>query len=263
MNKLNIFKMIPKALVILSATVSLNCHPQGMPVIDIASIIEAIVQQGHQLSQLRQQYEDYRLQIQNLEKLDDNLRRQVLAQIQNQLRNNINDFGVSELNKLPKLSSNGGVFYSGAENILTENIGKVPATRAQTISDMNSIGLDSSNPDGMLRGATVERKQYERILDDMRQVALTRSNAEARAVQANQITEKMASLESNNTVGAIQLLAAQNSLSYAQMEDLIKNQAAIIKNTQEDQARVLIENQKSRDKELKRIKKLQEEIRKE
>ena len=259
----NIFKKAVQTSLVCCLLASTNCYSQGAPVIDAASIIEQLVQQLNQLNQLRQQYIEYKLQIQNLEKLDENLRRNVLIYIQSQLRNNINDYGISELNGLPKLSSSVNTFYGNAETILTNNIGRVPATRQQTIEAMNGIGLDVNNPDGLLQGATIDRKKYERILDDMRQVSLTRSNAESRSTQANEITAKMASLDSNNTVGAIQLLAAQNSLSYAQMEDLIKNQAALIKNMQEEQARLLIENQKSRDKELKRIKKMQEQARKE
>lgn len=261
MKQQSIFKNIVNGLLFCLSLGAGNCFGQGMPVIDAASIAEALIQEANQLDQLKQQYKDYKLQIENLEKLDENLRRNVLLYIQSQLRNNINDYGVSELNRLPKLFSSANTFYAAADSILTNQIGKVPATRLQVIEAMNSIGLDSSNPDGMLQDATVDRKKYERILDDIRQVSLTRANAENRSAQANEITTKMASLDSNNTVGAIQLLAAQNSLSYAQMEDLIKNQATIIKNIQEEQARLLIENQKSRDKELKRIKKMQEQVR--
>lgn len=234
-----------------------SAFAQGVPVYDYAAIVEALNQELNQLNQLKQQLVDYKLNLENLKKLDGTIRNEIQGNVQNQLKNNVSDFGISDLNTIPTTSSDAGVFYSQAESVLKRNVGNLPYTEGALIGEMTSAGMDAGEENGMFQTGKVDRKKYERVLDDMRQVALTRKNAENRALQANNITAEMANLDSNNTVGAIQLLAAQNALLYAQNEDAIKNQAAILKTAQEAQARELIEAQASREKEIKRLKNLQ------
>jgi hypothetical protein len=236
-----------------------------IPVTDLVNKAELIVQQLNQLDQLDEMYQqtlqqliDYKLQLQNLQKLAGPARANVQTNVKNQLANNVNDFGVSNLNGIPKMDSAAGTFYTKADALLVKQIGQTQGSESDVRNDMQSVGLDSSKANSMATDARINKEKYDRVLDDLRQVALTRKNSEERAKQANEITAKMAELEDNNTVGAIQLLAAQNSLAYLQTEDLIKNQAVILKNTQEQQARQTIEDNKVRQKELDRLKKLKQ-----
>lgn len=236
-----------------------------IPVTDLINRAEMLIQELNQLDQLDEMYKqtlqqliDYKLQLQNLQKLGGPVRANVQTNVKNQLANNVNDFGISNLNGIPKMDSAAGTFYTNADALLNKQIGQTQGSEAEVRNDMQSVGLDSSKTNSMATDARINKEKYDRVLDDMRQVALTRKNSEERAKQANEITAKMAELDDNNTVGAIQLLAAQNSLAYAQTEDLIKNQAAILKNSQEQQARQTIEDNKVRQKELDRLKKLKQ-----
>ncbi|MGK5033193.1 hypothetical protein [Janthinobacterium sp. MDT1-19] len=253
------------AIAILSGlATSVPAHAQWA-VFDAAGLMEAIVQELNQLEQIAnanirtmQQLKDYRLQLQNLQQLPGNLRREVQSRLQRQLLNNVRDFGRSIINKQNTQDPHSATYYTNAEDITTMTIGSVPRTSASISADLTSIGMNS-NESVVVRGAQLDRMQYERVADDIRHVALTRQNAEDRATQANTVAEQMATLADNNTVGAIQLLSAQNSLAYAQQEDLGKTQAAILKNQQEMQLRELAEREGDRKAEIERLRKVRAE----
>ena len=139
---------------------------------------------------------------------------------------------------------------------MNASIGNVPRSAARTDADLSALGLKPGQDTSFGRDNYHDRQQYDRVMDDMRQVALTRQNSEQRAQQANQIAREMERLPDNNTVGAIQLLSAQNTLTYAQNEDLIKSQAAVLKNQQEAQLRLLVEKEELRKRELERLQKV-------
>lgn len=231
-------------------------------VFDGASLTQAIVNEMNQLEQIAlgnvynlQQLKDYRLQLQNLQQLPGTIRNQVRDRLEHQLLNNIRDFGRSVINKQNTQNPNSSTYYSNAEDITALTIGNVPRPSSSTAADLTSLGMSTENS-AMLRGSQKDRMQYERVSDDLRQVALTRQNSEDRATQANSIANDMANLSDNNTVGALQILSAQNSLAYAQQEDLSKNQAAILKNQQELQLRELAEREADRTYELERLRKV-------
>ena len=201
-------------------------------VIDPAVLAQAILEEINQIEHIAiangmsiQQLRDYRLQLQNLQQLESRLRDDVKNQLKTQLLNNVRDYGRSYLNRATKLDPNSSSYYANAEDIVRTGIGDVPRTTAATDADLSNLGMQTGQDSAIGMSAYRDRQQYDRVMDDMRQVALTRSNAEGRATQANAITQKMATLDDNNTVGAIQLLAAQNALTYAQNEDAIKTQA--------------------------------------
>ena len=235
-------------------------NAQGIPTYDNMNFINMLKSELNELNQIQQQLTDYQLQLKNLSKLEGTIRNDVLNNVVNQLKNNVNDYGVSELNGVVRANSDPSVYYQQTDSLLKNNIGNTPYDTSTLTNQATNVGLDTTNSAGLYASGVADRKQYERVLDDMRQVSVTRSNSENRQAQANNITQQMATLDSNNTVGALQLVAAQNSLAYAQNEDLIKNQATLIKIQQEQEARRLIENQKAREKELARLNDLKQEL---
>lgn len=220
----------------------------------------ALLREIHQLDQLAaqgrdeiQQLQNYKLQLQNLQQLPGEIREQVRKELERQVLSSVRDFGRSALNKTATLDASSASYYVQAEDILAKNIGDVPRSTSATDADLLALGLPAGRDSGIGRQNYTDRQQYDRVLDDMRQVALTRQNAETRAAQANAIAERMAKLPDNNTVGAIQLLAAQNALSYAQNEDALKAQAIALKNQQEQQVRELVDREELRKLELERL----------
>lgn len=236
-------------------------HAQWV-VIDPAVLGQAILEEINQLEHIVltngmsiQQLKDFRLQLQNLQKLEGSLRNDVKNQLKQQLLNNVRDYGRSMLNHATTLDPNSSTYYTNADDIVRTSIGDVPRTTTATDADLANLGLATGQGSSIGASAYRDRQQYERVMDDMRQVAQTRSNSENRAVQANAISEKMSKLDDNNTVGAIQLLAAQNALVYGQNEDAVKTQAAVLKNNQEEQLRALTEREALRKRELARLSK--------
>lgn len=236
-------------------------------VFDPANLGEAIVQEINQLDQLGlqnadaiQQLQNYKLQLQNLQQLPGSVRGDVKNHLQKQLLGNVTDFGRSLLNKNATNNPNSASYYVQAEDIVNVGIGAVPRTTASTDAELASLGIGTGQDSGFGRDNSRDRMQYDRVMDDMRQVALTRQNADDRAVQANQVTNEMTKLSDNNTVGAIQLLSAQNSLAYAQNEDLLKTQSAMLKNQQEAQMRLLVEKEEYRKLELARLAKIKASV---
>lgn len=233
---------------------------------DPVNYVENLIHSINQLDQLAvlnaqqlQQLQDYRLQLLNLQKLGGNLRQGVQTNVGQQLLGNVNDYGRSLRNQTSTRNPNSSSYYIQAEDIVSTSIGDVPRTTAATDVDLGSVGLGRGQQSGIGRAAFQDRQQYDRVMDDVRQGAITRQNSETRAVQANALAGQMATLGDNNTVGAIQLLSAQNSLAYAQQEDLIKNQAALLKDSQERQLRELVEKEAFRKRELERLSKLKAE----
>lgn len=236
-------------------------------VFDPANLTEAIVQEINQLDQLAmqntdaiQQLTNYKLQLQNLQQLPGSVRGDVKDRLQKQLLGNVKDFGRSLLNKNATNNPNSASYYVQAEDIINVGIGDVPRTTASTDTELSSLGMTTGRDSSFGRDNSRDRMQYDRVMDDMRQVALTRQNADDRAVQANQVTGEMAKLSDNNTVGAIQLLSAQNTLAYAQNEDLLKTQSAMLKNQQEAQMRLLVEKEEYRKRELARLAKIKASV---
>lgn len=239
--------------VALSGIFHAPVQAQGIPVIDVASIVEALNQELNQLNQLKQQLIDYQMQVQNLQKLNGPIRGNVANNVKLQLNSNNRDFGISGTNSIARMDADPTKFYRNAETTLKSTVGAAPYTAAKLQQETADIGGVNAHPD-----ALVDRERYDAMLDDMRQVSLARQNSEARTTQASAIADEMANLDSGNTVGAIQLLAAQNSLSYAQMEDLIKNQLLLLKNEQEKKAKELADAQKIREKQIKKAKDLKQ-----
>lgn len=232
-------------------------------VIDGANLGQAILDEYNQLEQIGLQYKDelqqlenYKLQIKNLQKLGGTMRADVRDRLERQLLNNIKDYGRSLINKSAMVDANSDSYYVVTEEIVNASIGNVPRSAARTDADLSALGLKPGQDTSFGRDNYHDRQQYDRVMDDMRQVALTRQNSEQRAQQANQIAREMERLPDNNTVGAIQLLSAQNTLTYAQNEDLIKSQAAVLKNQQEAQLRLLVEKEELRKRELERLQKV-------
>ena len=239
------------------------CAHAQWAVFDVANFGKAIAAEFNQLEQISlqnadalQQLQDYKLQLQNLQKLGGTLRADVRERLEQQLLNNVRDYGRSLLNKSATIDANSDSYYVVNEEIVNAGIGNVPRTTARTDADLAALGLKPGQETSIGRDNYRDRQQYERVMDDMRQVALTRQNAEQRAQHANQIAQQMERLPDNNTVGAIQLLSAQNTLTYAQNEDLIKTQAAVLKDQQEAQMRLLVEKEELRTRELQRLQKL-------
>lgn len=258
---------LPRLAIVASAL----CLSLTMPaahaqwaVIDGANLMQAVLDEYNQLDQIAmqnkdalQQLENYKLQIKNLEQLGGTVRADVRDRLARQLRNNIKDYGRSLLNNSVTVDPNSDSYYVVTEEIVNAGIGDVPRTTAQTNADLSALGLKPGQETSFGRDNYRDRQQYDRVMDDMRQVALTRQNSEQRGQQANQIASDMVALKSNNTVGAIQLLSAQNTLTYAQNEDLIKAQSTALKNEQEAQLRLLVEKEELRKLQLQRLQKVQ------
>lgn len=249
------------ALAIAAAPVSSNAA--GIPTIDISAIVEMLVQELNQLDQLEQlnsqslqQLIDYRLTLQNLQQLPGDIRAQVQQAVLGQLQNVVSDFGVSKLNEVVTLNPNSSNFYTSADETIRDTMGDAPMSADEFEQNLQAMGINKSDASFLRNSANLDRNQYRRVLDDMRQVALNRQNSQRRAQVANNISQQMANLGDNNTVGAIQLLSAQNSLKYAQDEDLLKTQNSILKNMQEQQARLLAERAAEQRKELARVQKV-------
>lgn len=235
-----------------------------IPVTDAASISQQIIdyanqglQYAKQIEQYKQMLQDYMLQLQNLQQLPGAIRQQIETQLIGQLVNTVGDFGVAYLNNLPKLSPEMSSFYANAETVLKNSYGQTPGTLPALNATLASLGLTGSMSSPTFKSNYTDRMRYERLLDDIRQVALTRNNAEKRATEARGIAAQMKTLPDNNTVGAIQLLAAQNSLSYGQMEDLIKSQSQTLKVIQQQESQQLANQENLRQLELARVKNAQ------
>ncbi|WP_395398722.1 hypothetical protein ACHMW6_00170 (plasmid) [Pseudoduganella sp. UC29_106] len=218
----------------------------GLPVFDYANLAEAILQELNQIEQLGQlnmqtlqQLKDYRLQLQNLQQLKGQVRDEVKQRLQQQLLSNVRDYGRSLMSKSVTADPNAGSYYRLSDDIVSTSIGGVPRSAAETKSNALRVGL--SQDSAMTLEASRDRMQYDRVQDNMRQVALTRANAERRAEQANAVTKEMSQLKENNTVGALHVLAAQNSIAYAQGEDSIKTQTTLLQNMEEQRTRLLTE----------------------
>lgn len=250
----------------LSAVVCAPPASAQWAVIDPANLVESILQEINQLEQIAgdraaavQQLREYKLELENLKQLPGNLRNEVKDELRRQLLSNVRDYGRSVLNKMNTQDPNSGSYYVVAEDIVSTGIGNVPRTTASTDVDLINLGIAPGQNSGIGRDVAVDRQHYDRVMDDMRQVAVTRKNSEYRETKANHIAQGMANLKDNNTVGALQLMSAQNSLTYAQNEDLVKVQAAILKNEQENQLRQLVAKEQARKQELSRLQKLRTE----
>ncbi len=258
------------ALAAAVAFPSLTYSPpvQAIPVYDAVNFFQMLLDELTQLEHLAQQelahlqqLREYRLQLENLKQLPGNIRNDIKDNLRRQLLQNVRDYGRSMLNKVNTQNPSSGSYYVIAEDIVSTAMGRdVPRTLASTTLDLVGLGMKPGRDSAIGRDTYVDRMQFDRVMDDLRQLAMTRQNSEDREGRANEIAGQMANLSDNNTVGALQLLSAQNSLTYAQQEDLIKAQAALLKATQEAEMRLLVEKEAQRKAELKRLSKLRDEV---
>jgi len=250
-----------------AACIALACAPAAnaqIPVTDIALNVQQVLayaEQGLQYASELEQYanmvEQYELQLTNLTKLPGTIRTEIQTGLQTQLVNNLNDFGVSYLGQLPQLAADTATFYANAEALYKTAYSSTPRTMDVATSTMSAVGLPTDMSSPMYKGAYQDRMTWEKLLDAMRQSAVTRQNAQNRSTQANSITAQMQALPDNNTVGAIQLLAGQQSLAYAQNEDLLKTTSQTLRVLQEKDAQTLSEADALRQHELDRLSTIQ------
>ncbi|WKB50507.1 hypothetical protein [Eleftheria terrae] len=235
-----------------------------IPTTDILTNTQLTIDYGNQMNQYAelvdqytQQLEDYQLQLQNLQQLPGTIRAQVRNRFSHQLTSTHQDYGLSYLNQYIRLNPAAGSYYPQLESMLKTALTVVPRTMNALNLDMEALDLpqDLSNP--VWKRAYTDRIQYERLLDDHRALALQRQNAQERAQEAAAITSQMQALPDNNTVGAIQLLAAQNSLTYMQNEELLKANALLAKPIQQKEAEILANREARRQLELERVKRAQ------
>lgn len=260
---------LASAVAAVLALSSLTHTPQvqALPVFDAANLFEAIIQELNQLEQIAadeiayiQQLKEYRLQLEALKQLPGNIRNDVKDHLKRQLLKNVRDYGKSIMNKTSTQSSDSSTYYVVAEDIVSAGMdSEAPRSLAKTSMDLVRLGMKPGKESGMGRDTHVDRMHFDRILDDLRQVAIARENSENRGQQANEIARQMAAMPDNNTVGAIQLLSAQNALAYAQNEDLIKAQTTLMKSQQEAEIRLLVEKEAARKRELARLTKIRTE----
>lgn len=237
--------MIKKMVVALSLVFATQANAQ-IPVTDAGSIAQQIVDyanQGLQYSELLSQYNqmltNYALEIQNLAALPGTIRSQVQTRLLSQLNSNLQDFGVSYQGGDILFNPNSANYYQQLEAFLKNIHGEVPRQMTTVNTDLAALGLPTNSTNPIWQGAYTNRMKYEGMLDNLRANALMRNNAANRSNEANNIATQMSNLPANNTVGAIQLLAAQNSLSYAQQEEVLKQQAVANRMLQQQQVEIL------------------------
>lgn len=233
----------------------------GIPVIDITAILQLIAEQITSNDQLLQEIQqtsqmltDYSLQLQNLQQLPGTLRADIQNRLATQLTSNLGDFGASLLESITTSDPNPATFYTAVETTLKAALGETPRAISALNIDLTALGITPAPGVPMYDAQIKDRVQYERILDGYRNAALVRKNAADRATQAVGIANQMAGLPDNNTVGAIQLLGAQQSLGYAQNEELLKMQALLLKTMQESKAQQLAESELFRQAQITRLK---------
>lgn len=231
-----------------------------IPVTDIAlnvqqvlAYAEQLLQYAGELEQYANMVEQYELQLTNLTKLPGTIRTEIQSGLEAQLVSNLNDFGVSYLGQLPQLAADTSTFYANAETLYKNAYSSTPRTMATATSTMSAVGLPTDMSSPMYKGAYQDRMTWEKLLDNMRQSAVMRQNAQNRSTQANSITSQMQALPDNNTVGALQLIAGQASLAYAQNEDLLKTTSQTLRVLQEKDAQTLSEADVLRQHELDRL----------
>lgn len=237
--------MIKKIVVALSFVFATEANAQ-IPVTDAGSIAQQIVDyanQGLQYSELLSQYNqmltNYALEIQNLAALPGTIRNQVQTRLLSQLNSNLQDFGVSYQGGDILFNPNSANYYQQLEQYLKNIQGDIPRQMTTVNADLAALGLPTNSTNPVWQTAFTNRMKYEGMLDNLRANALMRNNAANRSNEANNIATQMSNLPANNTVGAIQLLAAQNSLSYAQQEEVLKQQAIANRLLQQQQVEIL------------------------
>lgn len=250
-------------VVVCGSLLPLNSTAQ-IPVTDIAlnvlqgfSYAEQLLQYAEEVSQMVQMYEDYALQLQNLTKLPGEIRGQIEGRLNIQLTSNLHDFGVSFLGAISKTNPDKRSFYSNTEELFRAAYGSTPRTTSALAPSLEALGIRADMSSPIYKASYQDRLNWERMLDDMRHTAVARQNAEDRSAEATSITAEMKSLGDNNTVGAVQLLAAQQSLGYAQQEDLLKTQAQALRVMQQHEAQALAEQDDFRQHELTRLTQVQ------
>jgi hypothetical protein len=251
-----------KNIVAASFLVGASFAQAQIPVTDAISIGQQIIDYANQglqyaelLDQYNQQLTDYSLELQNLAALPGTVRNQVSSRFNLQSASNLTDFGVSYGGSSMLLSPNTSTFYNQAETLLTNINGNVPQPITSLNTTLASLGLPTNNTNPVWQSGFSDRMKYEGLLDDYRANSLMRENASNRANEAKNVTAEMANLPANNTVGAIQLLAAQNALSYAQAEEVLKQQAIANRLTQQQQIDILSSRDAARTEKLKALQK--------
>lgn len=241
-------------------------NASGIPVVDVASIAQQIIDYAEQIlmylkqvDQYQQQLTDYALELQNLAALGGTIRNDIKTTFTNQLVKVTSDFGASvgfqDLNMNPDQAN----YYAILENKLIAAHGNVTRTTAAMNAALAALGVPSVANDPLYATNIADRKKHALVMDSIRLAHQTVNNAQKRAGVANGISDAMKNLPSNNTVGAIQVLGAQNALTYSQMEDLLKVQAANLKLAQDEEARALANRELIRTNQLNSIQKAKTE----
>jgi hypothetical protein len=235
-------------------------YAQGIPVYDNLSVIQQFVdyvEQGMHYIQLLDQYKQlvksYALEIQNLQQLPGAIRSQISGVLSTQLTTTLNDMGLSNGGNTLGMNTKSATYYSDLEAKLRTTYGALTSTMATLNASLSALGLPANATNPTYTANLQDRMKYEQMLDQFRLASQIIQNGRDREGSARSVTAQMASLPDNNTVGAIQLLGAQNALNYAQLEDLLKVQAAQLKAAQDQEARVLAERDQYRQAELNRL----------
>lgn len=238
-------KMMKKLVLAVSIVFATQANAQ-IPVTDVASISQQIIDyanQGLQYSELLSQYNqmltNYSLELQNLAALPGTVRNQVQGRLLAQLNSNLQDFGVSYQGGDMLFNPNAANYYTQLEQLLKNVNGEVPRQMTSVNTDLAAMGMPTNSTNPVWQSSFSNRMKYEGMLDNLRANALMRNNSANRSNEANNIATQMANLPANNTVGAIQLLAAQNSLGYAQQEEVLKQQAIANRLLQQQQVEML------------------------
>jgi conjugal transfer/entry exclusion protein len=238
----------------------------GIPVVDALSNAQQLIDYAEQLlmyakqvDQYQQQLTDYALEIQNLQALGGTIRGDIKTTVTNQLVKVTTDFGASagfqDLNMNPDQAN----YYANLENKLTAAYGNVTRTTAAMNTALAALGVPSVTNDPLYAANIADRKKHALVMDSIRLAHQTINNAQKRSGVANGISEAMKNMPSNNTVGAIQVLGAQNALTYSQIEDLLKVNAANLKLAQDEEARALANRELIRTNQLNAIQKAKTE----
>jgi hypothetical protein len=235
-------------------------YAQGIPVYDNLSVIQQFVdyvEQGMHYIQLVDQYKQlvksYELEIQNLQQLPGAIRSQISGVLGTQLTTTLNDMGLSNGSNTLGMNTKSATYYSDLEAKLRTTYGALTSTMATLNASLSALGLPANATNPTYTANLQDRMKYEQMLDQFRLASQIIQNGRDREGSARNVTSQMASLPDNNTVGAIQLLGAQNALNYAQLEDLLKVQAAQLKASQDQEARILAERDQYRQAELNRL----------
>lgn len=240
---------------------------QGIPVYDNLTQVRLVldsVEQARQytalIDQYTQQLTSYSLEVQNLAALPGSLRNDVQGTVSQQIGRVTGDFGVSVGNSIMNMNTDSTSYYAALENKLAVLHGNVPSSLAGVSAALAALDItpDMSNP--TYKGTVADRIKYEKVLDSYRLAGQLVNNSQKRATVSSAVSNSMKDLPANNTVGAIQLLATQNTIAYGQNEDLLKAQASLLQAEQDKEAQRLADRETLRQLGLARTARIKSEL---